>query len=62
VVDLFDCQGQLAQNIKELMLKSDRADLRTWAQMDNSQGQPDASRLARARAFGKEIISIAERT
>lgn len=57
VVGFFDCQGQLASNVKELMLKSDRADLRNWAQMDNSQGQPDARRLERARAFGKDLTS-----
>lgn len=31
-------------------------EVRDWAQADNSQGQPDATRLERARVFAKETI------
>jgi len=33
--------------------------LRQMAKRDNSQGQPDATRLARARAFARETVAKA---
>jgi hypothetical protein len=32
-------------------------ELRKWAVEDTSQGQPDASRLQRARVFAREVIN-----
>ncbi len=56
VVDLFDCQGQLSKGTKLIMSVMPNAKYRRWAKMDNSQGQPDASRLDRARAFSREVM------
>jgi hypothetical protein len=56
VVDLFDCQGQLAKGIKLFMSIMPNAKYRAWARMDNSQGQPDETRLERARAFAKDVM------
>jgi hypothetical protein len=32
------------------------ADLRRWAKEDNSLGQPDETRLERARVFAKNVM------
>lgn len=57
LVGLFACQGELGQATKTAMLNSGVPELRAWAEMDNSQGQPDATRLERARAFAREIMA-----
>ncbi|NLG38234.1 MAG: flavodoxin [Clostridiales bacterium] len=55
IVGVFDCQGQLAQGVKRMMLLLPVRRLRSMAKRDNSQGQPDAARLARARGFAREM-------
>ncbi len=59
VIDMFDCQGQLAKALKMFMLIMPNAKYRRWARMDNSQGQPDEKQLARARAFTKDVMKRA---
>jgi flavodoxin len=56
IVDMFDCQGQVAKPIKLFMLMSPDAKLRSWAKQDNSRGQPDEARLDRARAFSRNVM------
>lgn len=57
VVGMFDCQGELAQNIADMMLGSKNADLIAAAEKrDTTLGQPDAGRLKKARKFAKEIM------
>jgi len=56
VVDMFNCQGQLAKLIKLVMSIYPDSRLRSWAKMDNSKGQPDAARLEKARVFAREVI------
>lgn len=56
LVGLFHCQGALSPQIKAYMLQMGDPQLRAWAQSDNSQGQPDETRLARARTFAREIM------
>ncbi len=60
VVAMFDCQGQLAKAIKLFMSIMPNAKYRRWARMDNSQGQPDESRLERARAFARSVMQKME--
>ncbi len=55
VVGMFDCQGQLAKMIKFIMSIYPNPKYRTWAKMDNSKGQPDGTRLERARAFARNV-------
>jgi flavodoxin len=57
LVGMFDCQGQLAAMVKFIMKIHPNAKFRAWAKQDNSQGQPDAARLERARAFAREIMA-----
>ena len=56
IVGMFDCQGQLAKWIKFIMSIMPIRDLREMAKRDNSQGQPDATRLDRARAYARETL------
>ena len=60
LVGMFDCQGQLAQPVKTTMLNHPDPQIRTWAQSDNSHGQPDETRLKRARMFAQEILTRAQ--
>lgn len=53
IVGVFNCQGQASRLIKFLML----IPLVFMRQADTSQGQPDAARLERARAFANEIMN-----
>jgi len=57
IVGVFDCQGQACQELKTNMLNSPSPQLRMFAQVDYSQGQPDATRLERARAFANETMN-----
>jgi flavodoxin len=56
LVDMFDCQGELAKSVKLIMSIMPNAQLRAWAKQDNSQGQPDEARLDRARAFSRDVM------
>jgi len=56
IVGLFDCQGQLAKPIKVLMSIMPNPKYRMWAKMDNSQGQPDETRLDRAQIFSQNVM------
>ena len=56
VVGTFDCQGELAQGVKRIMSIMPDPKLRLWAKIDNSQGQPDATRLERARTFAGDVM------
>jgi flavodoxin len=57
IIDTFDCQGELAKGIKLIMSVMPDAKLRRWAKQDNSKGQPDEARIARARAFSKDVMA-----
>jgi flavodoxin len=57
LVGAFDCQGQLAKGVKFIMKISPSKKLRSDARKDNSQGQPDETRLQRARAFARDTIN-----
>ena len=56
IVDVFNCQGELAKAIKRVMSIWPNAQFRLWAKMDNSQGQPDTTRIDRARAFSRAVM------
>jgi flavodoxin len=57
IVDMFDCQGELSKSVKRIMSIMPVANLRKWAKEDNSQGQPDETRVNNARAFAKEVVA-----
>ena len=57
LVGVFDCQGQLSRGMKRLMSLMPMRGLRAMAKRDDSQGQPDAARLDRARVFARETVA-----
>jgi flavodoxin len=57
IVGMFNCQGQLAKGIKFIMSILPNRELRAMAKRDNSQGQPNAARLDRARAFARDVLA-----
>ena len=58
VVSVFDCQGELSQQIADRMVASKDEKLVAWAkQRPSGIGQPDAARLERARRWAKEVLA-----
>lgn len=57
IVGFFHCQGELAKPVKRMMSIMPSAKFRRWAKMDNSQGQPDQSRLDQAQAFARDTMA-----
>jgi flavodoxin len=57
VIDMFNCQGELAQYVIDELLKSDNPRYRAYGRAGAStKGQPDAERVERARIFAREIM------
>ncbi len=57
VVDMFNCQGELAQYVIDELLKNEDPRIRSYGEHGPStRGQPDATRIERARVFAREII------
>ena len=57
IVGLFHCKGELSKQVADVMLKSADPHLVVWAKMrDDTLGQPDASRIEKARMFAKKIM------
>jgi flavodoxin len=58
VVSVFNCQGELSEQIADFMTKSGDEKLAAWAKdRPVTLGQPDASRLERARKWAREVIA-----
>lgn len=58
VIDMFNCQGELAQYVIDELLKSDDPQLRAYGEAGPStRGQPDAGRVERARAFARDVMA-----
>jgi flavodoxin len=62
LVDMFDCQGELAKSVKRIMSIMPKAKFRKWAREDNSQGQPDQTRIDRAKAFARDVMKKLQET
>lgn len=57
IVGMFDCQGQLDPKVAEMLLKSDDPQMRGFGEGGPStMGQPDESRLQKAREFTKKVL------
>ena len=57
VIDMFNCQGELAQYVIDALLKSDNPQFRAYGEGGPStKGQPDAIRVERARVFARKIM------
>ena len=58
MVDVFNCQGELASYVVEALLESGDPRHRRYAeQASTTVGQPDARRVERARQFAREVMS-----
>ncbi len=57
LIGMFDCQGELAQGVIDMLLKSPDPRLRYFGELGpTTTGQPDAARLERAREFAREMM------
>jgi hypothetical protein len=57
---LFNCQGELGEQVAGYMLKSPDKRLAEWAkQRPSTLGQPDSTRLNRARVWAKQVMENA---
>ena len=57
VIDMFNCQGELAQDVTDALLNSDNPRYRAYGEAAHTtRGQPDATRVERARIFAREIM------
>ena len=60
LVGMFDCQGEAAQAIIDFLAASDNPRHRAFAELaPRTKGQPDGSRLEKARAFAREVMEKA---
>jgi flavodoxin len=60
ILGIFDCQGELSQVIADFMLKSgDQSLVEAAKQRHLTVGQPDATRLQKARNFAREVMKKA---
>jgi len=59
LIGLFDCQGELAEPVKQALLDSDDPAMKAWAEADDSAGQPDEGRLEKAREWARTMMRIA---
>jgi flavodoxin I len=58
LVGLFDCQGEVSQEIVEFLLNSDNPEYQQYGrETAEAKGLPDEVRLERARSFANEIIA-----
>lgn len=62
IVGMFDCQGQASWLVKFILRFAPDPVIREARKKDNSKGQPDATRLERARAFAKEVMKEFQRS
>ncbi len=57
LVGVFDCQGELSEAIAEALMKSDNPMMQGFGKRrPETIGQPDETRLQRARDFAKEVM------
>ncbi len=57
LVGMFDCQGELAQAVIDLLARSDNPKHRQFAEYGpQTKGQPDDTRLERAREFARRVM------
>ncbi len=58
LLGMFNCRGELAKEVADMMVKSGDPQLAAWGEeREETIGQPDESRLERARAFAKDIMA-----
>jgi flavodoxin len=57
LVGVFNCQGELAQAIADLLANAEDPQIRAFSEgRSETVGQPDETRLEKARGFAREIM------
>lgn len=57
LIGMFDCMGELSQQIADFLVKSDDPMMRSFGERrGETLGQPDSTRLQRAREFANAMI------
>ncbi|WP_406661696.1 flavodoxin family protein [Methanolobus sp. ZRKC3] len=52
----FECQGEIAQNVLDMLEKSDDPEMKAFAELGpGAKGQPDEAHVQKAKEFAKEI-------
>ena len=60
LVGFFDCQGELDDNVRDFLLKSDSPRHQEFGRRaPETKGQPDETRLEKAKAFARDVIEKA---
>jgi flavodoxin len=58
LVGTFDCQGEVSDQIIEYLLKSDDEKMRSFGEAGPAtKGQPDESRIERARVWARDVMA-----
>jgi len=57
LVGCFDCQGEMSAGVRLFMKVSLNKKMRADVKKDNSKGQPDETRLEKAREFAKDTLN-----
>ncbi len=54
----FECQGEIAQNVLDMLEKSDDPEMKAFAKLGpGAKGQPDEAHVQKVKDFAKEIQS-----
>ncbi|MEW6185107.1 MAG: flavodoxin family protein [Thermodesulfobacteriota bacterium] len=57
LLGMFDCQGELSAQIAEFLIKSNDPLMKSFGERrSETLGQPDESRLQKARLFAREVM------
>jgi flavodoxin len=58
MIDIFNCQGELSPFIIDELLKNEDPKVRAWGEHGPfTRGQPDATRVEKARIFAREVMA-----
>lgn len=58
LVGLFDCMGELSEQIADYLVKQENPTMRSFGERrPETMGQPDESRLQKAREFARETMA-----
>ena len=58
IVGTFNCQGEVAQKVMDMLQNSDDPQMQAFAEMCASgKGQPDAAKLEKAEEFAKDMVA-----
>lgn len=58
IVDVFQCQGEVSQEIMDMLQNSDDPQMRQFAELvSTGKGQPDETKVEKAKGFANDVIT-----